>query len=147
VAVGDFNGDGKPDLAVTGENSSDVSILLGNGDGTFQAPVSYAAGTTPLFVAVGDFNGDGKPDLVVANLESNQVSILLGDGGGTFQSPASYAVEGQPVSIAIGDFNGGEGWVFPQQQDGKRPMWDSGIRKALKLAAAEEGCDFAGQTR
>jgi hypothetical protein len=78
VASGDFNGDGKPDLAVAYQGSYDstgkicctdggISVLLSNGDGTFQTGVNYAAGTSPVFVAVGDFNGDGKPDLAVAN--------------------------------------------------------------------------------
>src|SRR5439155_1321285 len=74
VAVGDFNGDGKPDLAVANLGfdrfsllSGNVSVVLGKGDGTFQAAVSYFAGSLPSSVAVGDFNGDGKPDLAVAN--------------------------------------------------------------------------------
>ena len=65
--MGDFNGDGKPDLAVANSGSNNVSVLLGNGDGTFQAAVNYAAGNAPNSVAVGDFNGDGKADLAVAN--------------------------------------------------------------------------------
>ena len=80
---GDFNGDGKSDLVVANQYSSNVSILLGNGDGTFAAAVNYAA-ADPLSVAVGDFNGDGKSDLAVANSGSNTVSILLGNGDGTF---------------------------------------------------------------
>src|ERR1022692_2836071 len=60
VAVGGFNGDGKPDLAVANYNSDAVSVLLGNGDGTFQAAVNYGAGSSPESVTVGDFNGDGK---------------------------------------------------------------------------------------
>jgi FG-GAP-like repeat len=79
VAVGDFNGDGKPDLAVANDFDNDVSVLLGNGDGTFQVHVDYGAGYFPLSVAVGDFNGDGKPDLAVANATSNNVSVLLGN--------------------------------------------------------------------
>jgi hypothetical protein len=60
VTVGDFNGDGFPDLAVTnGADLGTISVLLGNGDGTFRAPLNYAAGGTPARVAVGDFNGDG----------------------------------------------------------------------------------------
>ena len=72
VAVGDFNGDGKPDLAVANSGSNNVSVLLGNGDGTFQAPVNYTAGSRSASVAVADFNGDGKPDLVVANYGRQQ---------------------------------------------------------------------------
>jgi VCBS repeat protein len=76
VAVGDFNGDTIADLAVTNFNDV-VSILLGNGDGTFGAAVNFGAGTFPDTTAVGDFNGDNKPDLAVANQASNNVSILL----------------------------------------------------------------------
>ena len=67
MAVGDVNGDGKPDLVVANEGSNTVSVLLGNGNGTFQAQQTFATGTDPISVAVGDVNGDGKPDLVVAN--------------------------------------------------------------------------------
>jgi hypothetical protein len=63
VAVGDFNGDGKLDLAVANLGSNDVSVLLGNGDGSFQAPRNFPTGLEPRSVAVGDFNGDGKVDL------------------------------------------------------------------------------------
>jgi len=108
VAVGDFNGDGKLDLAVANEGSGNVSVLLGNGHGTFQAAVDYGAGTDPDSVAVGDFNGDGKLDLVVANGGSNNISILLGNGDGTFQAAVNYGVGSGsvPTSVAVGDFNG-----------------------------------------
>src|SRR5712692_9408280 len=77
VAVGDFNGDGLQDLAVATSGSDNVSVLLGNGDGTFQAPQHFGAGDHPRFVAVADFNGDGLQDLAVANVFSNDVSVLL----------------------------------------------------------------------
>src|SRR5439155_23383689 len=67
VAVGDFNGDGVPDLAVANSRSDTVSVLLGGGDGTFQAPLTFAVGTSPGFVAVGDVNCDGVRDLEVAD--------------------------------------------------------------------------------
>jgi hypothetical protein len=105
AAVGDFNGDGKLDLAVANEGSNNISILLGNGDGTFHAAADYGAGTDPDSVAVGDFRGDGKLDLVVANYYSNNVSILLGNGDGTFQAAVNYGVSA-PTSVAVGDFNG-----------------------------------------
>src|SRR5205807_1335189 len=83
-AVGDFNGDGVPDLVTADVNTGDVSVFLGLGDGTFQKARNLTVGALPISVAVGDFNGDGKLDLAVANQGSNDVSILLGHGDGTF---------------------------------------------------------------
>jgi hypothetical protein len=76
VAVGDFNGDGHPDLAVANAGSDNVSILLGTGGGAFTGPTNFPVGTAPSSVAVGDFNSDGHPDLSVANYGSNNVSVL-----------------------------------------------------------------------
>src|SRR5206468_3474447 len=73
VGVGDFNGDGKLDLAVTDNSASAVSILLGNGDGTFQGHVDYATGGGPGWVVIGDFNRDGKLDLAVNSQSSNEL--------------------------------------------------------------------------
>ena len=85
VAVGDFNLDGKPDLAVANVFSNDLTILLGNGSGGFSqhAGSPLAVGYGPQSVAVGDFDLDGKPDLAVANFSSRDVTILLGDGNGS----------------------------------------------------------------
>ena len=114
LTVADFNGDGKPDLAVDCACGNglcgypgEISILLGNGDGTFASRVDYAATAFPYTVAAGDFNGDGKLDLMVPDLNTDQVSLLLGKGDGTF-SPA-VAVQNtsiSPVGVALGDFNG-----------------------------------------
>lgn len=110
VVVGDFNGDGKLDLAATNvacaSPCGNVAVLLGNGDGTFQAAVNYAAGAQPLSIAVGDVNLDGKLDLIVANVSSNNVSVLLGNGDGTFQSPANYSTNDGAFSVAVADLNG-----------------------------------------
>ncbi len=106
VATADFNGDGKLDMVVTNDGSNNVSVLMGKGDGTFQAAVNYPAGTNPTSLTVGDFNGDGKLDLAVANNGTNTVSIFLGKGDGTFQAAVNYPAGTNPTSVAVGDFNG-----------------------------------------
>jgi len=119
VAVGDFNGDGKLDLAVVDEGGCKVWILLGDGTGNFTLASTPSVGLEPTSVAVGDFNGDGKLDLAVANAGDNTVSVLLGDGTGNFTLASSPAVGSGPYSVAVGDFNG----------DGKLDLavanWDS----------------------
>ena len=104
--IRDLNGDGKPDLAVANASSSNVSVLLGVGNGTFQAAVNYAVGSQPHSVRAGDLNGDGKVDLVTANYGGNSVTVLLGNGDGTFAAGQSYATGLKPKSVAIGDVNG-----------------------------------------
>src|SRR5438445_124480 len=106
LVAGDFNGDGKLDLALANFDSNNVSILLGTGTGSFNAATSFAAGSGPSSVAVGDFNGDGNLDLAVANQTSNNVSILLGTGTGSFSAATNFAAGSGPNSVAAGDFNG-----------------------------------------
>ena len=113
MAVGDFNGDGKPDLAVANEGSNNVSILLGDGHGGFQTHIDYPTGPEPSSVAIGDFNRDGKLDLAVADQNCanstcgpGSVSILLGKGDGTFEPAVEYSTGTGTYSIAVGDFNG-----------------------------------------
>ncbi len=160
VAIGDFNQDGRPDLAVANSGSNTISILLGNADGSFQAAVNYSVGQDPVSIAVvdlnldhkldlavafhgdpstahpggislllgngdgtfpsattlagidyptgiaaGDFNGDGRPDLAISNIDG-PVTVFLGNGNGTFQSAVNYDVTGDVASITVGDFNG-----------------------------------------
>ncbi|WP_263360193.1 FG-GAP-like repeat-containing protein, partial [Acidicapsa ligni] len=102
----DVDGDGIPDIVYTNYNNNTVSISIGNGDGSFQAPISYAAGTNPGFIAVGDFNGDDVPDLAVSNNASNTVGVFLGNGDGTFQPQVAYPAGSAPAGIITGDFNG-----------------------------------------
>jgi hypothetical protein len=106
VAIGDFNGDGKPDLAVSNVNTHTVSVLLGSGDGTFGPKSDYGTGNEPSSVATRDLNGDGKPDLATANISANTVSVLLGNGDGTFGVQSGYGTGTSPWSVAIGDLNG-----------------------------------------
>jgi hypothetical protein len=106
VAVADFDGNNVPDL-VTGHFLGEVVIvLLGNGDGTFQTAVAFAAGDRPRSVAVADFDDNNVPDVVTANRGSDDVSVLLGNGDGTFQPPVTYAAGGIPNSVAVADFDG-----------------------------------------
>lgn len=111
IASGDFNGDGRLDLAVVNSTDGTVSILLGNGEGTFQPAVPYSAGNLPTAIAVGDFNGDGKLDLAIMDSLSggnSTVTILLGNGDGTFMPEAAppFFTNAILTSIAIGDFDG-----------------------------------------
>lgn len=120
VAVADVNGDGIPDLVVANGNfnagaDGSVAVLLGNGDGTFQAAVSYdSGGAGAEAVAIADVSGDGKPDLLVANecassanCANGTISVLLGNGDGTFQPAISYGSGGyDAASVAVSDVNG-----------------------------------------
>jgi hypothetical protein len=106
MVAGDFNGDGKADLAVANSPDNQVGILLGNGDGTFRPVVKYAAGEAPISLAAGDFNGDGNLDLVTTSYYGSNVSILLNNGDGTFQLPLDYGVGIAPAFVVVADFNG-----------------------------------------
>jgi hypothetical protein len=88
VAIGDLNGDGKPDL-VTANDVGTISVLMNRGDGSFQPRLDYASGGGPESpsVAIGDLNGDGKPDLVAANFQADSVSVLLATTGGVCVVP------------------------------------------------------------
>jgi hypothetical protein len=111
IAVVDLNLDNNLDLAVAfyGNNppgpTGGVTVLLGNGDGTFQSTTSLASSDYPTGVATGDFNNDIKPDLAVSNIDG-PVSVFLGNGDGTFHSAVNYSVTGDASSVVVGDFNG-----------------------------------------
>jgi len=105
VAMGDFNGDKNLDLVVANSVDNALTVLLGNGDGTFTLASSPPAVGTPFGLGVGDFNGDGKLDVAVANFDISTVTILLGNGDGTFTpAPSPPATSG--TTLAVGDFNG-----------------------------------------
>jgi hypothetical protein len=106
VVSADFNGDSKLDLAVANLFSNNVSVLLGNGDGTFGTTQNFAAGGGPGHLINADFNGDSKTDLAVANLFSDNVSVLLGNGDGTFAAAQNFAAGDFPLSVTSADYNG-----------------------------------------
>jgi hypothetical protein len=113
IKIGDFNNDGIQDLAVANANDNNISILLGNGDGTFTgasgSPVIVGVGNFPFFIAVADFNNDGNPDLAVVNGRDNSVSFLEGNGDGTFTpfagSPFIFPNNAGSSPIVAADFN------------------------------------------
>jgi FG-GAP-like repeat/FG-GAP repeat len=114
LAAGDVNGDGKTDLVTANTSSSNVSVLIANGNGTFASVTNWSTGssTWPWAVAVRDVDGDGRPDLAAADYHTSTVSILLNAGGGTFAPPTQYASGSHPVAVAAVDLD----------SDGKRDI-------------------------
>ena len=108
VAVGDFNGDGRPDLVTANHSSNTVSVLLGNGNGTFPGAVNYAVGSGPRSVAVADFNGDGKPDLAVGQLPARNTRERAAGQRQRHLPERRQLRHGHaaPTAVAVGDFNG-----------------------------------------
>lgn len=111
IAIGDLDGDGRPDLAVSGGVPSGVSVLLGAGDGTFGAPTSFATRPNSSWLAIGDLNNDGHADLVTVNSRAGtedtcSVSVLMGLGDGTFGPARDYVVAADSRSLAVADFDG-----------------------------------------
>jgi hypothetical protein len=106
LAIGDFNGDGKPDIVSADTAADAVSVLLSSTDVAFQPSVDYATGNGPVAVAVGDFNNDGRLDIVTANRVAGTVSVLVGNGDGTFADAQDYPVGSGPDAVAVADFNG-----------------------------------------
>ena len=118
VTVGDFNGDGRADLAAVNGGDDNLGVLFGKGDGTFAAQVTSPVGTEPDAIAAADFDGDGKLDLAVVNgivsgvapTSGPTVGVLLNKGGGAFAAQVEYPVGAsfysQPQALALGDLNG-----------------------------------------
>src|SRR5262249_19246937 len=107
IVGGDFNGDGLLDLATVNYISENVSVLLGNSNGTFQAAVNYSVPRTSYYLVVGDFNADGVPDLAApSNNLGGGIGVLMGNGNGTFQALVKFNL---PVGVDrpyVGDLNG-----------------------------------------
>jgi hypothetical protein len=97
--------DGKMDLVTASSKSNAASVLLGNGDGSFQTGSSYTTASAPYSVAIGDFNRDGKQDVVTADYGVNSAGILLGDGDGSLQTEITRNTASGPYGVAVADFN------------------------------------------
>lgn len=109
VAIRDLNGDGRAELTVANPGDSNVSVRLGNGDGTFAAATIVQTGAGPKSVAIGDLSGDGRVDIVTANTAASTVGIRFGNGDGTFDtnaSPATFSVGISPGFVTLFDLNG-----------------------------------------
>lgn len=110
VVQGDFNRDGKPDILMGASASSpdDLTIRLGNGDGTFQAPLTVGSiPNGPYDMVTADLNGDGKLDLVAVTIVNNpNLYVWYGNGDGTFQAPLTYSTANSPRSVTVGNFYG-----------------------------------------
>jgi hypothetical protein len=108
TVAADFTGNGHSDLAVANWISNDVTVMLGQGDGTFRTE-TIPAGPGPYDIVTGDFNGDGRPDLAIADNNANEVTVLLGQGDGTFRSetiPVGVGPFSGPFALVTGDFLG-----------------------------------------
>jgi hypothetical protein len=105
VAVGDFNNDGKQDVATGNISAASVSIRLGDGLGGFSGTTNVSVGVLPFGIAVGDFNNDGNQDIAATNFNASAVAIRLGDGLGGFSGTTAVSVGTNPISVTVGDFN------------------------------------------
>jgi FG-GAP-like repeat/Abnormal spindle-like microcephaly-assoc'd, ASPM-SPD-2-Hydin len=108
VAIGDFNGDGHPDIAATNYPGYDLSVFLGVGNGTFKSAMQYPASIDPVGLVIGDFNGDGLLDIasIAGYGSSAAITVLIGRGNGTFASHVNHTIPLYPFNVAAGDFNG-----------------------------------------
>jgi hypothetical protein len=137
LAVADFNGDGKRDVAVTNDASgsaTQVSVFRGRGDGTFRAARNSPAGVGANEMVVARFNGDSIPDLAVTDFSSDEVDILIGTGTGSFKPAKTFPAGLAPADVALGDFN----------RDGKKDLAITDSRPAGKVAILKRkpGVDF-----
>ncbi|HSN16780.1 MAG TPA: FG-GAP-like repeat-containing protein [Gammaproteobacteria bacterium] len=150
-AVGDVNGDGKPDVAVVNSTGSFVQILYNDGNGGFHQTNSYDLGSQPADMRASDLNGDGHDDVVEVNSADGTVGVLLGHGDGTFQAMQTYPVSGHPVRLALADVNGdGKLDVVTANNDGVNGTisvllgnGDGTFQPALNLPAGANPMDVA----
>jgi hypothetical protein len=106
VAIGDLNGDGKPDVVTANYGARSVSVLMNRGDGKLGTKIAVRTTRKPFAVAIGDLNSDGKQDLVTANAAAHSISVLVNLGDGSFRADVEYQAGRVPVAIALGDLDG-----------------------------------------
>ena len=149
LVVGDFNGDGRPDVATASESSGTVSVLLGDGQGKLGGAATYSAGGNPTEIATGDFDNDGRPDLAVSNNQQGSLAWLRNLPGGTFGPAQAVTTPGPPVRVAAGDVNG-DGFddlassdFGPDFRDLSVELSDGAGGFGAPIAQTTNGTDFA----
>jgi hypothetical protein len=170
VVAADLNGDSHPDIIVANyynpDNSSTVSVLLNNGNGTFAAKVDYPTGIWSISVAAADLNGDSYPDIVVANFSrmsptpvgSDTVNVLLNNGNGTFAPKVAYPTGHGPISVATADLNGDsspdiivasryENTVSVQLNDGSGNFAPRVVYSTVRPPSSVTAADLNGDSR
>src|SRR5689334_21787477 len=125
VTTADINKDGKMDIIAANNATNNISVLLGNGDGTFQAKIDTPANLAPKSIAVVDFDKDGRLDLVIANAGNEGiVTVLPGRGDGTFKTPVPVTLGGNEISVAAADLNGdGNADIAAVDNSGTGTLW------------------------
>ena len=155
VLAADFNRDGKADIAALSSRGADVTVLLGNGDGTFRAPARHRVGGDPWEVAAADLNRDGNVDILATTGLPDELRVLFGTGTGTFVGPRVFAVGDLPTGIATGDFNAdgqldvalasfGEDFVTVLLGDGAGGFRSSVNYRAIDSPDSIVAADFTG---
>lgn len=155
VLAGDFNRDGKVDIAGVSTRRADVTVLLGNGDGTFQAPARYRVGGKPWEVAAADLNRDGNLDILATTGLPDELRVLFGTGTGSFVGPRVFTAGDLPTGIATGDFNldgqldvalasFGEDFVTVMLGDGNGSFLSTSNYRAVDSPDSIVAADFTG---
>ena len=136
VTLGSLRNNGKLDIVMSNVGSSNTTVLLGNGDGTFGAPIHLDAGVGSGAVAIADFDGGSIPDLLVTNNAADTVTLLPGNGDGTFGAPVLYATGTGPFAMSVGNFDGQNSEVAVLNASTISVMLNNGQAPAVRAAFA-----------